>query len=51
MFYIFRYFHLLYSMGIKKVFSRLIDVFRKDKKKNEVELMLEQLGILEVNKG
>lgn len=50
-FYIFRYFHLLYLMGIKKVFSRLIDVFRKDKKKNEVELMLEQLGILEVNKG
>ncbi len=51
LFYILRYFHLLYLMGIKRIVSRLKTLFTKEKRQSEIKSMLNQLGILDVSKG
>ena len=48
-FYIFRYFHLIYLLGINRVINRFKALFKKEKNQSEIDKMLEQLGIIDID--
>lgn len=49
LFYILRYFHLFYLLGIKRIFKRFYDMFKKDRSKKNIQKMLRQLGIMDLS--